>query len=187
MTALRAALGALLVAFLCAGLVAGTGLPYQAEVGDHALVRLSWRAVGERVEACRRPSEEELAALPPHMRRAEICEGRMTPFRLAVAIDGEELLDERILPSGTRQDRPVYVLREFPVAQGPHRLRVAFAEELPEGAGRAPRPPLVLDEAVAAGAPLQVEMPRDRHEALALQVGERLYLRPRQVRVFLDA
>jgi sulfate transport system ATP-binding protein len=36
------------------------------------------------------------------------------------------------------------------------------------------------------GAPLQVEIPRDRHEALRPQLGERLYLRPRQVRVFLE-
>jgi len=37
------------------------------------------------------------------------------------------------------------------------------------------------------GAVLQVEIPRDRHEALRPQLGERLYLRPLQVRVFLDA
>jgi sulfate transport system ATP-binding protein len=37
------------------------------------------------------------------------------------------------------------------------------------------------------GAPLQVEIPRDRHESLRPQLGERFYLRPRQVRVFLDA
>jgi sulfate/thiosulfate transport system ATP-binding protein len=36
------------------------------------------------------------------------------------------------------------------------------------------------------GALLQVEIPRDRHEQLRPQLGERLYLRPRQVRVFLD-
>jgi sulfate transport system ATP-binding protein len=35
------------------------------------------------------------------------------------------------------------------------------------------------------GAPLQVEIPRDRHEALRPQLGERLYLRPRTVRVFV--
>jgi sulfate transport system ATP-binding protein len=36
------------------------------------------------------------------------------------------------------------------------------------------------------GALLQVEVPRDRHEALQPALGERLYLRPRQVRVFLE-
>jgi sulfate transport system ATP-binding protein len=35
--------------------------------------------------------------------------------------------------------------------------------------------------------PLLVEVPRDRHESLQPQLGERLYLRPRRVRVFLDA
>jgi hypothetical protein len=39
----------------------------------------------------------------------------------------------------------------------------------------------------ADGTLLQVELPRDRHEALRPQLGERLYLRPRRVSVFLDA
>jgi sulfate transport system ATP-binding protein len=39
----------------------------------------------------------------------------------------------------------------------------------------------------AEGALLHVEIPRDRDEVLRLQLGERLYLRPRRVRVFLDA
>jgi sulfate transport system ATP-binding protein len=37
------------------------------------------------------------------------------------------------------------------------------------------------------GALLRVEIARDRHEDLSPQLGERLYLRPRRVRVFLDA
>jgi sulfate transport system ATP-binding protein len=44
-----------------------------------------------------------------------------------------------------------------------------------------------LELAGEDGAVLQVEVARDRHEALRLQLGERLYLRPRQVRVFLEA
>jgi sulfate transport system ATP-binding protein len=35
------------------------------------------------------------------------------------------------------------------------------------------------------GALLQVEIPRDRHDALGPRVGDRLYLRPRQVHVFV--
>ena len=37
----------------------------------------------------------------------------------------------------------------------------------------------------ADGAVLQVEVPRERHEALLPQIGERLYLRPRHMRVFV--
>ena len=33
---------------------------------------------------------------------------------------------------------------------------------------------------------LQVEMPRERHAALAPRLGERLYLQPRALRVFVD-
>ena len=36
------------------------------------------------------------------------------------------------------------------------------------------------------GAALQVELPRDRHAALDPRVGERLYLQPRTLRVFVD-
>jgi hypothetical protein len=38
----------------------------------------------------------------------------------------------------------------------------------------------------ADGALVQVEVPRERHEALSPGLGERLYLRPRQVRVFVE-
>jgi sulfate transport system ATP-binding protein len=36
------------------------------------------------------------------------------------------------------------------------------------------------------GAVLQVEIPRERHEALQPRIGEKLYLRPRQMRVFVS-
>jgi hypothetical protein len=131
---------------LSAALVVCSGLPYVADSSDDALIRLSWRAVGERIEECRKPTEEELAALPPHLRRQEICAGRTTPFQLAVSIDGAAVFEDRIRPGGARQDRPVYVLQEFPLSPGRHRLQVRFAAELPAGADREARAPLVLDQ-----------------------------------------
>jgi hypothetical protein len=133
---------------LTAGLVVCSGLPYVDDSSDHALVRLSWRAVGERVEECRTPTADELAALPPHMRRQEICEGRLMPFQLAVSIDGAPVFEGRVRPAGTREDRPAYVFQEFPVSPGRHRIEVRFAAEIPEGADREDRTPLTLDETV---------------------------------------
>jgi sulfate transport system ATP-binding protein len=43
-----------------------------------------------------------------------------------------------------------------------------------------------LELASAEAALLHVEIPRERHDALRLRTGERLYLRPRAVRVFVD-
>jgi hypothetical protein len=119
---------------LTAATVLGSALPWTVEPEDTALVRLSWRAVGQRVDECRKPTAEELAALPPHMRQQEICEARLTPFLLAVSIDGASAFEGRILPSGARQDRPTYVLQEFPVAPGEHRVEVSFVQDLPRDA-----------------------------------------------------
>lgn len=147
MNALRILGGAALTALL----VVCSQLPYAPDSRQSALLRLSWRAVGERVEECRRPGPEELAALPRHMRRAEICEGRLAPFRLSVALDGEPVYVGLIHASGAREDRPTYVYRQFDVEPGTHRLSVEFATDH-EGSERVP---LRLDTQVTL-APRQV-------------------------------
>lgn len=151
MTVLRTALALAVAAALTALLVVGSGAPYVDRGDDGALIRLSWRAVGERVEECRQPTEAELAALPPHMRQREICEGRLAPFRLDVSIDGAPRFVGEIRPAGAREDRPTYVLHEFPVAPGAHRVRVRFATVRPDAAPGA-APPLTLDATVVVEA-----------------------------------
>jgi len=131
-----------------AALVIFSGLPYEPEPGEDALIRLSWRAVGERIEECREPSEAELAALPQHMRMKEICEGRLAPFHLEVAVDGRTLFDGRIRASGAREDRPTYVLQEFRVPPGEHRLRIHFEVDRPGASAPSGRGPLTFDETI---------------------------------------
>ena len=74
----------------------------------------------------------------------------------------------------------------------PHELEVSRAEgsggfwaivRHSSGTGALAR--LLLED--ERGATLQVEMPRERFDALQPMPGERLYVRPRRVRVFLDA
>jgi hypothetical protein len=164
---LQWAAGGLVAALLTTGLVVGSALPYAVNRDERALVRLSWRAVGEPVKECRVPTPEELAALPQHMRRPEICEARLSPFHLRVAIDGRAVFDGQILPSGARQDRPTYVFEEFSVAPGEHRLEIRFAEE--RGEVERELAPLTLDETVTLRPRdiLLVARPRDE-DALAL-------------------
>lgn len=109
-----------------------SGLPYDAGAADStALLRLSWRTRAAAVRECREPTPEELAGLPAHMRRDRICDRRVPPHRLRVAVDGRILEDARIEAAGARQDRPLYVHREFPLVPGVHELEVRFfvAEE----------------------------------------------------------
>jgi hypothetical protein len=103
-----------------------SNFPYAAAEGEAALIRLSWRARGERVEECRQLSEEEQRSLPQHMRRLEICEGKIATYLLTAKIDGIEVLRDTIRGSGARQDRPLYVHYDLPVNPGARALRVGF-------------------------------------------------------------
>lgn len=134
--------GALLAVALTVALVAASQWPWRVHGEDEARIRLSWRTVSEPIRACRKPTPEELAALPQHMRMQEICERRHAPFHLLVRLDGKTVREGLHEPPGARGDRPLYVFEEIAVPPGPHRIEVEFREELEEGART---PPLLLD------------------------------------------
>ena len=123
--------GALAIgALVCVALL--SGVPYAAESAQRGVVRLSWRARGERVRRCRAPTDAELAKLPAHMRPREICERGMTPYRLHVTLDDSVAVDELVRAGGAENDRPLFVFAELPVAAGTHRLAVVFERDEPD-------------------------------------------------------
>jgi len=154
MSGARRSAGVLLALAVVALLVAASQWPWRVHGEDEARIRLSWRTVSEPLSACRAPTPEELAALPPHMRMKEICERRHAPFRLVLRLDERLVHDAVHQPSGARGDRPLYVFEEIPVAPGAHRIAVEFREEM-EGEPR--RAPLTLD-AVATLAPREIAL-----------------------------
>jgi hypothetical protein len=103
--------------------------PYTTERDVGAIVRLAWRARGERVRDCRRLTPEELAKLPAHMRQEEVCEGRILPYRLTVALDDSAAVDQLIHGAGAREDRPLYVFQDLVLKPGVHRISVRFTLE----------------------------------------------------------
>lgn len=119
------------------GAAAGTAIPLallvaasgpavrQHSMGDSQL-RLSWRARPERIEECRRPSAEELAQVAEHMRQRVICTGVEASYTLRVAVDDSVLTEEVVRGGGLRHDRPLSLLRDFPVHQGAHRIQVTL-------------------------------------------------------------
>lgn len=144
MSALRWAVAIAVAVLGTVGLGALSQVPYDHEPASHAVIRLAWRTRGATVEECRRPSAEELAKLPAHMRQEEVCEGRVLPYRLTVSVDGRPTIDRTVRARGARADRPLYVFDEIPVAPGEHRLAIGFAP-LPSRSGdaigdRAPTP-----------------------------------------------
>jgi hypothetical protein len=160
----------MLAAALAAGSTAAVAglsqVPWTPEPGPEAVVRLSWRARGERVEVCRDLSAEELAKLPQHMRRERVCEGTTAEYRLRVEVDGVRKVDQTVPGSGEVQPRPLFVYRELTLPPGEHTLKVELERTGPEAANRdaaaaAPRggrageaaipPRLSLDQAIRLG------------------------------------
>jgi len=131
--ALRYGLGVSVAALVTLGVAGMSRAPYAAGETDRAAVRLAWRARGARVEECRRPSAEELARLPPHMRREEICEGRVLPHRLVVTLDDRVVIDEVVHAAGAHADRPLFVYHEIAATPGRHAFTARFERESPPG------------------------------------------------------
>lgn len=153
------------------------------------MIRLAWSARPERLETCRRQSDEELEQLPPHMRQRVVCEGATARYRLELHRDGIVQLDEVVRGGGARHDRPMYVLREFPVPPGSARLEVRFSR-----IDRPATPPDSAAEATRGTGPDTVlpaarerreaeERERRRREAIPplLALDIRVELKPRQV------
>jgi hypothetical protein len=99
---------------------------------DDALLRLSWRVDGLRIEECRERTAEELEALAPHMRTPEVCVGGGADYELRVELDGAPLVHDTVEAGGARGDRPVYVYRDIDLSPGRYALRVAFRALVPE-------------------------------------------------------
>ena len=151
MSVWRPALGLVVAGFLLGATAALSQWQWSAKTAERSVLRLSWRARGERLESCRRATPEELAAVPAHMRQEVICEGaRVAPYRLRIAVDGQALevrrdawraADQRYYASDTKRFRDatgwaprvgvregVQRLRDWLAAD--RRLRPAAAPEL---------------------------------------------------------
>jgi hypothetical protein len=137
----RRLLGILLAVGITLAIAALSRVPYTAARGEEAMLRLSWRTPGEYVEECRTVSEEELARQPAHMRRKQVCEGRLLPYELRVLLNGELVVEEVVVAAGARQDRPLYVYKEIPLPAGDYHVEVDWRAVSGAASGGTPAGP----------------------------------------------
>lgn len=126
MAARQRVLAAIFGALAVLGVAAASRAPWRAHPGMEGVLRVSLSARPDRVETCRTLSEAEQAARPAHMRQTEVCEGTAARYRLAVSLGGNRLLDEILTGGGARSDRPIRLLREYPLRPGSRHLVVTF-------------------------------------------------------------
>jgi len=145
-------------AALTLGIVELSQAPYRPYPEGSARLRLAWSARPERIETCRRQTEEELAKWPPHMRQLVVCEGTSARYRLEVRRDGALLLADTVRGAGARHDRPLYLLREQELSAGTMRLEIRFTRI------DHPSPDTALAD-LEPGAAAQVRQEQERREA----------------------
>lgn len=95
---------------------------------DRALIKLSFSHGGAPISECRRLSAEEIAALPPNMRRPLDCPRQRVPVFVELAIDGNVLYAASLPPAGLSGDGQSRVYARFVVTPGPHRVRVRLRD-----------------------------------------------------------
>ena len=106
--------------------------PYVHLPADQALVKLSFQHAGQRKEACRERSAEELAKLAPNMRAATVCPRERANIEVDITMDGKPLFAMVAPPTGLSRDGASTVYRRAAVAAGGHTF-VAKLKDTAEG------------------------------------------------------
>jgi hypothetical protein len=96
--------------------------PYAHFAEDMAQVKISFAHGAEPAGGCRRLTAEEIAALPPNMRRPTSCSRERLPVVVEIELDGSTLVSEVLPPTGLAGDGPSRLYRILPVKPGTHRV-----------------------------------------------------------------
>lgn len=126
MKALRYGAGSAITVGALLLLRAGSLAPTRTAATGESVLRLSWSARPERIEQCKRRSDDELAALPQHMRLRWNCEGVFARYLLTVSVDGTPMAQDTVRGSGLRNDRPMHLFREFALVPGTRHIAVSM-------------------------------------------------------------
>jgi hypothetical protein len=102
---------------------------------DGALVKLSLQHAGQRKEACRERSPEELAKLAPNMRSASVCPRERVPVSVVVELDGRPIVDVAVAPAGLAKDGSSTLYRRVDVPAGTHRVVAKLGDAPAPGYG----------------------------------------------------
>ena len=97
------------------------------------VLTLSFSHGADRKAACRKATPEELAKLPPNMRRPEICPRERPPIRVEFDVDGKRVFEADVPPSGIAGDGPSRVHQRFELPVGSY----AVAVRMRDGPGKA--------------------------------------------------
>jgi hypothetical protein len=93
-----------------------------------AVVVLTFVHGADRKAECRRRSPEEIARLPPNMRKVQECPRGRRPLHVELDLSGRRLFAAALPPTGIAGDGPSRVYRRFVVPAGPYEIAVRMRD-----------------------------------------------------------
>jgi hypothetical protein len=97
---------------------------------DEAMITIAFAHAGESREPCRRLSQEELAKLPPNMRKPEDCPRERSPVIIQALLDGNTLINETLQPPGMFRDGGVNVYLSGKIPAGSHHFEIKMDDSV---------------------------------------------------------
>ena len=106
-----------------------TSPAYHHLAPGRAVVKISLVHAGDRRQACRERSADELAKLAPNMRAALDCPRERSDVRVEVEMDGQVIERAQARASGLRHDLPSSIYRRVEVPAGRHAFTARLADD----------------------------------------------------------
>lgn len=121
------------LAAVFAGAAALSDRPAHRSLPEGAgVLTLSISHGADRKAGCRKATPEELAKLPPNMRKPEICPRERPAIRVEFDLDGKRTFEADVPPSGIAGDGPSRVHESFVLPAGSYEIAVRMRDR-PEG------------------------------------------------------
>jgi hypothetical protein len=102
--------------------------PYRALPEGVGVLTLSFSHGADRKAGCRKLSAQEIAALPPNMRRTETCPRGRPPVFVELDLNGRRLFGGEVDPSGIAGDGPSRVHQRFVLPVGIYEVAVRMRD-----------------------------------------------------------
>lgn len=155
MKAVRLIAQFMVIAALFAGVAALSDWPTYGQIPTgSSVVMLTFVHGADRKGECRRLSPEEIAKLPPNMRRVQDCPRGRRAIYVELDVDGRSLYQASLSPTGFAGDGPSRVYQRFILPAGKHDVAVrmrdtaradGFDHERSESVELSPEQMLVID------------------------------------------
>ncbi len=101
---------------------------YRSTPKGTAVVMLTFVHGAERKAECRRLTPEEIAKLPPNMRKVEDCPRGRRPIYVEFDLNGRTVFHKELPPTGIASDGPSRVYERFVVPAGAYDVAVRMRD-----------------------------------------------------------